>query len=235
MVGPARSVALVKRTLMLLALPVALAVVWAVRSTGGDRSAQVDITADHPTDLRTAVIASMSNLGGVRVSEHTSFDGRGSSELTFDVPTAKLEAALGALDGLGGTVTDQQVDLSQATDQAKDVTSRLGDLEGCLSKVSDASSVSSGRSALSTCQSDLSAVTSKMDSATVALDRAQLVVRIHPTGVSNPALIVAVILLLGAAAALGVLMWRSSRSHQDVDLREIGQFDSDDDLHLRRN
>jgi len=220
---------------MLLALPVALAVVWAARSSGGAHSAQVDISADHPTQLRTAVIASMSNLGGIRTGEHTSFDGRGSSELTFDVPTGKLEDALGALDGLGGTVTDQQVDLTDATNQAKDVTSRLGDLQGCLSKVADSSGVSSGKAALSTCQDDLAAVTTTMGAASVALDRAQLVVRIHPTGVSNPALIVAIILLLGAAAALGALMWRSSRSHEELDLREMTHYDSDDDLHLRRN
>jgi len=170
----------------------------------------------------------MVGLGGVRVGEETSYDGRGSSTLRFDLPTARLEEALRALDGLGATVTSQRVDLSSATDEAKDVGTRLGDISGCLQRVGSETTAAS-------CREVLDAVRRRLDTSSIDVERSRLTVVISPSGVSNPALLIAVALLCCAAIGLGVLLWRSTRRPPDVDLTQFPDLGSDEELHLRRN
>lgn len=217
-----------KRAAVLVGIPLLLILVWVSGGSHSDSTAEVRITADHPTDLRSSVIAAMVGLGGVRVGEQTTYDGRGSSTLNFDIPTARLEEALRVLDGLGATVTSQRVDLSSAVDNAKGVGTQLGDVSGCLQQVG-AKTTAEG------CREVLDAVRAKLDASSVDLERARLTVEISPSGVSNPALIIAIALLCCAAIGMAVMVWRSTRRPADVDLREFPDFGSDDELHLRRN
>jgi hypothetical protein len=70
----------------------------------------------------------------------------------------------------------------------------------------------------------------------VDLTTSVLVVKISPISGSNPALIVAVLLLIIAAIGIALLLWRTDRFHPSVDVREMAEFEGvDDDLHLRRN
>jgi hypothetical protein len=221
----------VKRTVLLLGIPAVLLVLLLSEGFGSSHSAEISITADHPAEFRRTVLATVGSLGGERTGEETSFAGRGSSTLTFSVPTARLEETLEALGSLGGTVTDQEVDLSSASDEAKSMSDRLDDVSSCLE------SAGSSAQALAQCRADLATATGRFDSAGVDLERSELVVDIKASGVSNPALVVAVVLLIGAAVGGGVLIWRVARpsGRPDVDLREYDEFDGDDDLHLRRN
>jgi hypothetical protein len=221
----------VKRTALLLGVPAVLLLVLAGQHLGTSHSAEISIAADHPTEFRRTVMATIVALGGERTAEETSFGGRGSSKLTFAVPTARLEDALDALGKLGGTVTDQEVDLASASDQAQSMSDQLDDVASCLSSAGGSSS------AVARCRDDLDAATGRFQSAELDLERIELVVDIHPTGVSNPALVVAVVLLIAAACGGAVLIWRTARPSrsEEVDLREYDEFDGDDDLHLRRN
>ncbi len=217
-----------KRAAVLVGIPLVLALLWMSSGPRSDSTAEVRITADHPTELRTSVVAAMVGLGGVRVGEETSYDGRGSSKLAFDVPTARLEEALRALDGLGATVTEQRVDLTSAVEDAKGVGASLDLVSGCLDRLGSSTNAQNCRDALGIARRQL-------DSSSVNLERSRLTVEISPSGVSNPALIVAIALLFCAAIGLGVMLWRSTRRVPEVDLREFPEFGSDDELHLRRN
>jgi hypothetical protein len=221
----------VKRTALLLGIPAVLLVLLLSEGLGSSHSAEISITADHPTQFRRTVLATVVALGGERTGESTEFGGRGSSNLTFSVPTARLEETLDALGSLGGTVTDQEVDLSSATDEAQSMADQLDEVQSCLD------SAGSSAQAIAECRSDLATATGKFDSAGVDLERSELVVDIEAAGVSNPALVLAVVLLIAAAVAGAVLIWRTTRpgARTDVDLREYDEYDGDDDLHLRRN
>jgi hypothetical protein len=228
----------VKRLLLLGALPLLLVVVWAADSAGGNDVATVDVVAKNPTELRGAVITRMGQLGGTRIGERSSFSGTGSSELNFRMPTARLEEALIALDSLGGTVTDQEIDISDSSDQAESVGRGIDDIQSCLDGLSGAAG--DGAAALNeriaTCQGTADRVAGQMDGATVDVAQSELQVRISPSDSSNPLLVAAIFVLLLAAVGLTIMVWRSSRLHPELDLRDMGDFPNyDDDAFLRRN
>ena len=223
---------MVKRTALLVGLPAVLLVLWLADQSGSSHSAKVDIVADHPTEFRRTVIATVVGLGGERIGEETSFGGRGASELRFAVPTGRLEEALDALGRLGGEITDQQVDLADASDEARSVADQLDDARRCIDRadVTDPA-------ALAACQADLDQASGRLGSAKVDLATATLAVDIQPTGVSNPALVIAIVLLIAGAIGAAVLVWRMTRIRHDdeVDLRDFDDYQSGGDLHLRRN
>jgi hypothetical protein len=221
---------------MLLALPAVLLAVWASQSVGQRDTATIDITADNPTQLRSGVISRMNALGGVRVGEDSTFTGSGSSELRFSIPTAHLEDALDALGSLGGRVTDQQVDLSGSTTDARSVQSGLDRAKRCIDGVSASGGSSSVSAQVDECLASVDQVSQQFDQASVDLATSQLQVRIHPAEHSNPLLVTAIIVLLLAAGGLTVMVWRSSRQAEEVDLRALGEFpDFDGEGFMRRN
>jgi hypothetical protein len=228
----------VKRLLLLAGLPILLLVVWAAGSASGRDVATVDVTAQNPTELRGGVIARMTQLGGVRIGERSSFTGTGESELRFRLPTARIEDALIALDALGGTVTSQEIDLSGSSETAQSVGRGLDDVQSCLSDlpgVLDAGAEATS-SQIATCQATLDRVSQQVDGATIDVDTSELEVRISPEGGSNPLLVAAIFVLLVAAVGLTVMVWRSSRLRPELDLRDIGDLPNfDDDAFLRRN
>jgi hypothetical protein len=221
----------VRKAILLIGIPAVLVAFLVADGVGSSHSAEISITADHPTEFRETVLATVRSLGGDLVGEDTSFGGRGSSKLTFSVPTVRLEQALDALGDLGGQVTDQQVDLSDATAQAQSMSDRLDALRGCLADAGN------GDASLSQCRDDLDAASAQLRGAQVDLERSELVVDVEASGVSNPALVVAVVLLIAAAIGGAVLVWRVARpaAAPAVDLRHYDDFEDDDDLHLRRN
>jgi hypothetical protein len=174
----------------------------------------------------------------VRIGEKSSFTGAGSSELRFRLPTAGLEEAMVALDSLGGHVTSQEVDLSTASHQATSVQTGVNDLSSCLDRVSGVmdTDLATAKARLAACQNAASAVGHQIDGATGNVDESELDVRIHPNEESNPVLVAAVVLLIIAAGGLSVMVWRSTRTRSDVDLRDLDDFGHfDDDPFLRRN
>ncbi len=214
---------------MLLALPALLLVVWASQSVGHSDTATVDITADNPSQLRSGVISRMGLLGGVRVGEDSSFTGSGSSDLRFSLPTARLEDALDALGSLGGRVTDQQVDLSGSTTDARSVQTGLDRAKRCIDGVSSTAGAKE-------CLASVDQVSQQFDQSSVNLANSQLQVRIHAAEHSNPILVIAIVVLLLAAGGLTVMVWRSSRAATEVDLRGVGEFqDFDGEGFMRRN
>lgn len=217
-----------KRVAVLVGIPFLLALLWVSSESKSGHSAEVRITADHPTELRSSVIAAMVGLGGVRVGENTTYDGRGSSRLEFDIPTARLEEALRSLDGLGGTLNRQEVDLTTAAEDSRAVDRSLDEVSDCLDRLGEATTSVA-------CRNALAAARKQLDSASVDLERSRLAVQIDPSGVSNPALVIAIALLCSAALGLGVMLWRSTRHPPEIDLTDFPDFGSDDELHLRRN
>jgi hypothetical protein len=227
----------VKRKLLLIGVPLIVLIAWGVssaRSTRGD--AEVDISAQHPVQLRGAVVAAINSAGGVRVSEDTDYDDGGSSTLKFDIPTVKIEQATQALTALGGRITDQRIDLTNAADQATAVGQKLTDARSCVDGLGSVASSLAARAQLTRCRADLATVAGKLGNASVNLTTSALVVKISSISGFNPALIVAILLLLVAAVGIGILMWRTERFRPTVDVREMADYESTDgDLHLRRN
>jgi hypothetical protein len=232
--GATPSLRPVKRTVLLIGVPLVLVVLWLADHAGAEHSAKVDIVADHPTDFRRTVIATVTGLGGRRVGESTSFGGRGSSRLTFEVPTAHLDDALDALGRLGGRVTDQQVDLTDASAKATSMSDQLAEVRSCLAGVGTSGDVS-GR--LDECRTTLDRATGQLDASKVDLTTSTLDVEVEAAGVSNPALVIAIVLLIAGAIGAAILVWRMSRDTgvAALDLRDFDGYESDDDLHLRRN
>lgn len=210
---------------------------WAASSVSSNKGdAEVDISAQHPIQLRGAVVAALNTAGGVRVSENTSYDDGGSSQLTFNVPTARIEEATQSLTTLGGHITDQRIDLSDAADAASGVSQKLTDARTCVDRLAGVQSVAAAHQQVTQCRADLATVAGTLGSSKVDLTTSKLVVKISPISGSNPALIVAVALLVIAAIGIAMLLWRTDRFHPNVDVREMAEFEGiGDDLHLRRN
>jgi hypothetical protein len=227
----------VKRKALLIGVPLIVLAAWAASSVGGTHGdAEVDISAQHPIQLRGAVVATITAAGGVRVSEDTSYDDGGSSTLTFNLPTAKIEEATRALTTVGGHITDQKIDLSDAASAASGVSQKLTSAQSCVNSLGAAVSSESARTQLAQCRSDLAAAAGQLSNSKVNLTTSVLIVKISPISGFNPALLVCIFLLIIAAAGIGLLMWRTERFHPMVDVREMADFESvDDDLHLRRN
>jgi hypothetical protein len=197
----------------------------------------VEIDAQDPAQLRGAVLARMSQLGGIRIGETTSFTGAGASELRFRIPTTRLEEAMVALDSLGGNVTSQSLDLSGLADRATTVESGVADLQTCLDGVAGALRVNPADATerLASCQTTASRVGNEIDGASLSVDESELEVRIAPSTSSNPVLVAAILLLLAAAVGLSVMVWRAAKAKGEVDLRDIDDFGQFDDPFLRRN
>lgn len=221
----------------MIGVPLVVLAAWAIsgtRSTTGD--AEVDISAQHPIQLRGAVVAAINTVGGVRIGEDTKFDGGGSSQLKFDIPTARIEEATQSLGTLGGHITDQQIDLSNAADAAAGVSQKLTEARTCVDNLGGVVSSEAARTQLAQCRADLTTVAGRLGSSKVNLTTSVLVVKISPISGWNPALAVAILLLIVAAVGLGLLMWRTDRFQPSVDVREMAEYaKADADLHLRRN
>jgi hypothetical protein len=227
----------VKRKVLLIGVPLVVLAAWAASGVAGKQGdAEVDITAQHPVQLRTSVVAAVNAAGGVRVSEDTKFGDGGSSQLSFDVPTARIEEATQALAGLGGHITDQRIDLSDAADAASGLTQKVTAARSCVDNLSAGLAPAAAQTQLAQCRDDLASVAGRLSSSKVDLTTSVLLVKISPVAGWNPALAIAILLLLAAAVGIGLLMWRSERFRPEVDMRELADYESvDPDLHLRRN
>lgn len=216
---------------MLLAIPIGLAAIWWT-STAPTResAAEVEIVTDEVVALRGAVIARLGNVGGVRVGEQTDYSGRGSSTLSFTVPTARLEEALVELDQVGGQVTSQRIDLADAEESSSRVERDVADLGTCLEGLAGPV----GRRDIDAALADLGSCQRRLDSVSRALDTgdsgvADAVLRVHisPASSTNVVLVLAVALLAMALALMAFLTLRSIREERAIDLADdddVGDF-----------
>ncbi len=216
----------------MIGLPIVVLAAWAASALGTQHSdAEVDISAQHPTELRGAVVAAINAAGGVRIAEDTSYSGAGSSQLTFHVPTARLEQATEALGGLGGHITDQRIDLVDASSQAAGVSQKLTDAQSCMSGVQTAQP-SAARDALSKCQTEIADVASRLDNSKVDLSTTDLVVKITAPSSENLPLIAAILLVVAVAIGVGVMIKRIDDKRLPPVVREIEKFPAEElDLH----
>jgi hypothetical protein len=198
----------VKRSALLLAIPLVLLAIWASAPDEGGTGATVRIVAEQPTELRSAVIATVRSHGGTRVGERTEYSDRGSSELRFTVPAARLEEAMNALGDLGGTVTSQQVDLSDAAAAAGQLTDGLAELDRCLGRVGASGT---GATSMADCQELSRSLAARVRSGTTDLGAVPLVVRVDASGVSSGAMSALIIVLLVLAIVVAAVVWRTTR------------------------
>ena len=83
-----------KRLVILFALPALLLVIWFGGQQRKDESAaEITIATDRVTATRGEVINTINTLGGVRLTEDSTFGDDGASHLTFRLPTRQLERA----------------------------------------------------------------------------------------------------------------------------------------------
>jgi hypothetical protein len=228
----------VKRILWLVAVPVGLMAMWGANSARTpERTAEVHITTDQVTALRGSVIARLQTLGATRTGEQTTFDGQGTAQLDFLLPSEKLEESMTLLGQLGGTVTEQTVSVpTAATNQSTN--DQLDKLQGCLADVSDGinkKSISSAaaQSDLSACRDRLRQVSADASSALPA--DAVLRVTIAPNDTTSPWLTLTMIALILGAIFVTVLAVRASKASRTLDLRLDEQLSRTDELYLRRN
>lgn len=225
-----------KRIAWLVAVPVGLALVWGAGSARTPaRSAEVALTTDQVSALRTSVIARLQALGAERIGEHTTFDGQGAAELDFQLPTAKIEESLTVLGQLGATVTDQRVAVQTASaDQP--LAERLDRLQSCLSDVSEAvptRSANATRSELGACRDRLRQTAA--DAASALPPEATLRVTISPVDASSPWMAVTFVALLFGGVFACIAMVRARTASKAIDLRLDEQLSRTDELFLRRN
>lgn len=227
-----------KRILWLVAVPIGLVMLWGADSARApERTAEVHITTDQVTALRGSVIARLQGLGANRTGERTTFDGQGTAQLDFVLPSDKLEESMTLLGQLGGTVTEQSVSVeTAATNQSTN--DQLDKLQGCLADVSDGISKKSVSSAasqgeLTACRDRLRQVSADASSALPA--DAALRVTIAPDDTRSPWLTLTIIALILGAIFVTVLTVRGSRASRTLDLRLDEQLSRTDELYLRRN
>lgn len=230
-----------KRLLILLGLPLLLAFVW----WSGDRgvptaTAEVRIDSTDVATTRSAVIVQLLAAGGTKISEDTSKENGGKSELIFRIAPGAVENVLSELGKVEGTVKDQRVELSNLADDAEVLTDGLDKVDGCLGAVSDdlsSSDFNDAKSRLGTCRSQIDTVSDQIDGNPDAAQDAILRVRINAESTTSLALVIAVALLAVALAVMAVLTFRSTRVDDIYDITDAhaSQPADLDDLYHRRN
>lgn len=227
-----------KRTLVLLGLPVFLVFVWVTgESRAPDATAEVSIDTDRVVEVRGVVISRLSEVGARKVAETTDYVDEGSSDLTFRVAPDRLERALNELALVGGSVTEQQVELEQFTADAGDLAQGLDDLDGCLDVVAsnigtDSEALASG---LDTCREQLATATGRAEARPEATRSALLTVHLNQPSTRSIGLTVSVGLLSILLAVMAYLTIRSTRHDHVYDITEKGQPTHTEDLYHRRN
>lgn len=230
-----------KRLVVLFALPALLLVIWwGGRQSRDQSAAEIDIATERVTATRGAVINTVSALGGKKVVEDSHFGDDGSSELVFRLPTRQLERAIAELDGIGGRVTDQSVDLSDTVAQAQGVDDAISGARGCLGEVAKLGAgdgLSEVKDKVDTCDRALEGAGDAAATATNDLAIARLTVRVHPERSVNPFLVIAALVILVATLVMGAIVVRSTRQGRDdfVIDDDTGVIHLEDDLFLRRN
>lgn len=213
-----------RRTLVLLAIPLGLAALWwTSNAPTRESAAQVEIVTDEVLALRGAVIARVGTVGAVRVGEQTDYSGRGASTLNFRVPAARLEEALVELNQVGGHVTSQRVDLAQVADTSDALERDVADLGTCLDGLGDPVSraeVDRAMADLGSCRRRLTTVSRALTDGDVGVSDALLRVTISPASSTNVVLIVAVALLAMALGVMAFLTLRSMREERTIDISD---------------
>jgi len=228
----------VKRVLTLLGLPVLLGLVWWSGSAKGPgATAEVAIDTTEVTQVRGDVIDRLTALGATKVGEDTAYGDESQSKLRFRIPTVRLEEALAGLDGIGGTVTAQRVQLADVDAAADGVADELAGVGTCLEALSDDVGRSSADATrrLEQCRERLTATDQRLTEVPDVAGDAVLSVDISRTSTTSAPLIVAVVLLGVVLATMAYLTLRSTRG-PIVDVTEPRRDRlATDELYERRN
>ncbi len=223
---------------MVIGLPVLLGLVWWSGQTRTP-NATADVTIDTPDvdELRRLAISRLGTIDAVKVVEDTAFAGDGESDLTFRVPAGRLDEALQELKDLGGVITRQRVRLDEFGVSADDLASRLDGVTGCLAGLSEQlGSGTPSRSDIDECRRRVDDTGQQIAATPEVAEDAVLNVHITKKDTTNPALVIAVILLALALATMAYLTIRSTRADRIYDLTEpTPPSRTPDDLYHRRN
>jgi hypothetical protein len=109
---------------------------------GADRlvikTADMQITVGNMANAESALRAKVAELGGYVVSTETSgFDNNMTIRVTFRVPVAQFDAALGSLQGLAERVLQRTISGQDVTEEFVDLESRLRNLEATRDRLLD--------------------------------------------------------------------------------------------------
>ena len=225
-----------KRTIILVALPVLLLVAWLASSSEVDSpTARIDIEARDVRGVRNQIVGKLTEAGASTRSE--TFDGSddSSAELTFMVPVASLESALSMLHATT-TVQSEEVDFAGSYTDAKSVAGGLDSLNGCVERATGhvaSESISSASSSLEECKLQLDRVMARVKAAPDLSEPVLLTVNIAKRGNTNLPLIGVTILIVAALAIGAYVMLRSMRDEHVIDVRH--HRSAHDELYERRN
>ncbi|HBX78634.1 MAG TPA: hypothetical protein DEG43_13395 [Acidimicrobiaceae bacterium] len=204
----------------------------------GSSNAVVEVEASQVLEVRSTIISRLTNVGAVRVGEETSYESRGTSTVTFNIPALRLEEALIEIQQSGGAITKQKIDLEALTSSAEGITTELDRLSGCLGSAStaiDDANATTISQTLTTCQNQLAKVDESMQQAPGQGENAQLTVKIRPPGSNNLVIWLALAVLIGLLVGIVLLIRRAGIAvRQVVDITD-DPSDRERDLFLGRN
>ena len=224
---------------MLISLPVLLALVW-WSGTARTSAATADVTIDSTkvVEVRGLVVSRLATVGATKTAEDTAYTDGGRSDLTFRVPPGRLEEALVELNLVGGVVTRQQVSISDLNDGVDGISSGFDNLNSCLASLSDrikTGAASAAAGDVDRCRQQLEATGKQLTASPQAARDAILNVHITKRSTTNPALVVAVVLLALALATMAYLTIRSGRTDRVFDVTDARAARPHEDLYHRRN
>lgn len=223
----------------MLGLPALLGLVWWTGDVRGpETTAEVSIDTPNVAELREVVISRLTAVGAVKTAETTTYTDGGDSELVFRIPPGRLEQALDELSQVGGTVTEQQVELDELAESGNGFSSGLADVAGCLNDLGtqlDASELTSAATDIASCKEQVTEVSKRLTTSPTQTTDALLSVHVHVQSTTSWALIAAVSMLALGLAVMAFLTFRSAQIDGMIDLSDPPNDRADDELYLRRN
>ncbi len=228
-----------RRILTLASLPLLLLALWVASGSGSSSNAEATIVTSDVEGLRSNVIAQLGQLGAVRVKEETDFGDATTSVIEFRLPASKIEQALDRLDEVGGTLTDQQVDLD--LNESGDLGNDLDNLGDCLGKL-DPTSVAPEQltNMIELCRAGLREAEATVAATEIGGNDATLLVHLDEGGSRSWLLTIGALVGLAGIAALAI--WRTRGLDHDgfgpsPELEEEIRLPNSDtrEIYLRRN
>ncbi len=225
-----------KRPLVLLAIPIALFVVWTISNRGPSAAtAEVDVHVDDVVAFRGTLIAQLTTQGAVQVGEQTSFEDGDSSELRFRVPPAKLGQTIQTIANLGGTITSQRSNLDVDQSSLDAVSQSAKALDECMTDLSR-SATGSGKKlqdSIATCSAQSRTLTERMNNTAGATAPASLTVKLSQSTTSTTLTWIAIAVVIAGGIAVLIITIRGQRANEAINLTATDSLLSE--LMARRN
>ena len=224
-----------KRPLVVLALPALLAVVWwSGRAGTSTPTAEVRLDVPRVAAARTEVLDRMAAVGGTRTDERTDFGEGDGADLTFRVPSARLDDALASVREVEGA-TGQQIDVAELASGADSIADELAGLDTCLASLEQEVGRGDVSNRVRQCREQLGRADDRLARVDTPAEDVVVRVLINRTSTTNPALVAGVALLAVALGTLVVMTLRSRPGPDVVDLTEPEIDATFAELYHRRN